>query len=293
MAAPPPPAPAGVALASAQARPAEAERPPAPGRGARLARRLALPLAILALWQGVAAAGWVPSASLPSPAAVGRGWWVWIFGPVTPLAWYSGTWGLYVLMSLRRVLVGFALAAAAGVGLGVLIGWYAAMEDLFDGLINFLRAVPMTAWVPFAVFLFGIHESAAIFLIAFGSFFPIVVNAAAGARQTPRILIRAARMLGTEPRKLLVRVVLPAAQPAIFTGLRVGLGLAWVLVIVAEMLAVQGGLGYALWSAYQFSRLDLILAAIASVGALGLASDRLLSALGGRVLRWQRGLTGL
>jgi NitT/TauT family transport system permease protein len=150
----------------------------------------------------------------------------------------------------------------------------------------------MTAWVPFAVFIFGIHESAAIFLIAFGSFFPIVVNASAGARQTPRILIRAARMLGTPPQKLLVRVVLPAALPAVFTGLRVGLGLAWVLVIVAEMLAVQGGLGYALWSAYQFSRLDLIIAAIISVGGLGLASDRLVSLLARRILRWQVGTTG-
>jgi NitT/TauT family transport system permease protein len=195
-------------------------------------------------------------------------------------------------MSLERVAAGFAIAAAAGVSLGVLIGWYSVVEDVCDGVINFLRAVPMTAWVPFAVFLFGIHESAAIFLIAFGAFFPIVVNVAAGARQTPRILIRAARMLGTPPRKLLVRVVLPAALPAIFTGLRVGLGLAWVLVIVAEMLAVQGGLGYALWSAYQFSRLDLILAAIASVGGLGLASDRLISLLSRRILRWQTGSTG-
>ena len=100
-------------------------------------------------------------------------------------------------------------------------------------------------------------------------------------------------MLGTRPRKRLIRVVLPFALPSIFAGLRVGLGLAWVLVIVAEMLAVQGGLGYALWSAYQFSRLDLILAAIVSVGILGLASDQLVSLLASRVLRWQRGLTGL
>lgn len=271
----------------------EIRQAPAPGKAGRAIRRLAVPVAILLGWQVVAAAGVVPGASLPSPAAVARAWWVWVFGLRTSLAWYSGTWGPYVLLSLRRVLVGFALAAGGGVGLGVLIGWYAAVEDLFDGLINFLRAVPMTAWVPFAVFLFGIHESAAIFLIAFGSFFPIVVNAAAGARQTPRILIRAARMLGTPPRKLLVRVVLPAALPAIFTGLRVGLGLAWVLVIVAEMLAVQGGLGYALWSAYQFSRLDLILAAIFSVGALGLASDRLVYRIGARIMRWQMGLTGL
>lgn len=280
-------------LAGVDGPPAGVERLAAPGRVARLVRRLIVPVAVLVAWQGVVASGWVPRASLPSPAAVAEAWWIWIVGPVTPLGWYSGTWGLYVLMSLRRVVAGFAIAAGAGVGLGVLIGWYTAVEDLFDGVINFLRAVPMTAWVPFAVFFFGIHESAAVFLIAFGSFFPVVVNAAAGARQTPRILIRAARMLGTKPRKLLVRVVLPAALPAIFTGLRVGLGLAWVLVIVAEMLAVQGGLGYALWSAYQFSRLDLILAAIASVGILGLASDRLVMAGAGRVLRWQRGLTGL
>lgn len=272
---------------------AETQRQEAPRRLARLVRRIIVPVAVLIVWHGVVTAGWVPRSSLPSPAAVVEAWWTWIVGPVTPLAWYSGTWGPYVLMSLRRVVTGFAIAAAAGVGLGVLIGWYTAMEDLFDGVINFLRAVPMTAWVPFAVFFFGIHESAAVFLIAFGSFFPVVVNAAAGARQTPRILIRAASMLGTRPRKLLVRVVLPAALPAIFTGLRVGLGLAWVLVIVAEMLAVQGGIGYALWSAYQFSRLDLILAAIASVGVLGLASDRLVSAIAGRMLRWQRGLTGL
>lgn len=287
------PASADVRLSGVHGSPRGVELPATPGRSARLARRLAVPVAILVIWQAVVALHWVPRASLPSPAAVAEAWWVWIAGPVTPLSWYSGTWGLYVLMSLRRVVVGFAIAAGAGVGLGVLIGWYAAVEELFDGVINFLRAVPMTAWVPFAVFFFGIHESAAVFLIAFGAFFPIVVNAAAGARQTPRILIRAARMLGTRPRKLLVRVVLPAALPAIFTGLRVGLGLAWVLVIVAEMLAVQGGLGYALWSAYQFSRLDLILAAIVSVGILGLASDRLVSALAGRVLRWQRGLTGL
>ncbi len=263
------------------------------GRRRRLLRQLAVPITVLVVWQGVVSAGWVREASLPSPASVVAAWWTWIAGPVTPLGWSSGTWLTYVLMSVRRVAVGFAIAAAAGVGLGVLIGWYAAVEELLDGMINFLRAVPMTAWVPFAVFFFGIHESAAVFLIAFGSFFPIVVNAAAGARQTPRILIRAARMLGTRPRKLLVRVVLPAALPSIFTGLRVGLGLAWVLVIVAEMLAVQGGLGYALWSAYQFSRLDLILAAIVSVGALGLASDRLVSAGGGHLLRWQRGLTGV
>lgn len=99
-------------------------------------------------------------------------------------------------------------------------------------------------------------------------------------------------MLGTPPYKLLFSVVVPSALPSIFTGLRVGIGLAWVLVIVAEMLAVQGGLGFALWSAYQFARLDIMVAAIISVGVLGLLSDRLLFHLGRRVTRWQKGLIG-
>lgn len=278
-------------LSATSAHPASRRGAPrvGPSRSARVLRRWVVPVVLLAAWQAVVSSGLMPPSSLPSPVAVARAWWIWIDGPRTALGWYSGTWFPYVVMSLRRVLTGFILAAVTGVVFGVLLGWSAIMEDLFDGLLNFMRAVPMTAWLPFAVFFFGIHEAAAVFLIAFGSFFPIVVNSASGAKQTPRILIRAARMLGTPRRRLLLRVVLPAALPSILTGLRVGLGLAWVLVIVAEMLAVQGGLGYALWSAYQFDRLDLILAAIVSVGLLGLGSDRLLLLLGSRVLRWQVG----
>jgi NitT/TauT family transport system permease protein len=258
----------------------------------RIARGLAVPVLIVVAWQTACDLDWTPSFSIPSPWAVIESWYVWIFGPVLPLSWYSGTWMLYVLLSLRRVAAGFAIASACGVTFGLLLGWYALINDLFDSLVNFLRAIPTTAWVPFTVFFFGIHESAAIFLIAFGAFFPITMNVAAGARQTPRTLIRAALMLGTPPRKLLWRVVLPATLPSVFAGLRIGLGLAWVLVIVSEMLAVQGGLGYALWSAYQVNRLDLIVDAIISVGLLGLISDWLLVWISGKALRWQRGLLG-
>jgi NitT/TauT family transport system permease protein len=258
----------------------------------RVGRGLLVPGLIVIVWQIASDLGWMPSVSIPSPAAVIQSWYTWIFGPVLPLAWYSGTWFLYVLLSLRRVAAGFAIASAAGVTFGLLLGWHALIHDLFDGLVNFLRAIPTTAWVPFTVFFFGIHESAAIFLIAFGSFFPITMNVAAGARQTPRTLVRAALMLGTPKRKILWRVVLPSTLPSIFAGLRIGLGLAWVLVIVSEMLAVQGGLGYALWSAYQVNRLDLIVDAIISVGLLGLLSDWLLISLSSLALRWQRGLIG-
>lgn len=258
----------------------------------RLLRGFIVPAVILAVWQLAAVTGWAPSSSIPSPAAVIESWYEWIAGPVTPLAWYSGTWGTYALLSVRRVAAGFAIASVAGATFGLMLGWYALMNDLFENMVNFLRAIPTTAWVPFVVFFFGIHETAAISLIAFGAFFPIATNIAAGARQTPRTLIRAARMLGTPSRKVLWRVVLPSTLPAVFAGLRIGLGLSWVLVIVAEMLAVQGGLGYALWSAYQVNRLDLIVAAIISVGLFGLASDWLLVRLSSVSLRWQRGLVG-
>jgi NitT/TauT family transport system permease protein len=269
-----------------------AARPPAPWRvwGWYVAKRLIVPVCLLILWQ--LATVLAPTPSLPSPGVVLDSWYIWVFGPVRALQWYSGTWLYFGLLSLRRVGAGFAIASVCGVSFGLLLGWYATVSDLFDGMINFLRAIPTTAWIPFAVFFFGIHESAAIFLIAFGSFFPIVTNVASGARQTPRTLIRAALMLGTRRHKLLLRVVLPSALPAVLTGLRVGLGLSWVLVIVSEMLAVQGGLGYALWSAYQFNRLDLIVTAIISVGTFGLLSDWALGRAGAWTLRWQRGLTG-
>src|SRR5690606_10988400 len=120
-----------------------------------------------------------------------------------------------------RVLIGFAIASVIGVTLGILIGWYKLVSDLFDPIVQWLRPIPMTAWLPFATFLFGIREGAAVFLIAMGAFYPIAINCTAGAEQTPKNLVRAALMLGTSPRMLLFRVVLPAALPNIFTGLRV------------------------------------------------------------------------
>jgi NitT/TauT family transport system permease protein len=188
------------------------------------------------------------------------------------------------------VFIGFAIASALGIIVGILIGWFELMNDLLDPIVQWLRPIPMTAWLPFATFMFGIREGAAIFLIAMGSFFPIVVSCTHGAEQTPKNLVRAALMLGTSSHRLLLRVVLPSALPYIFNGLRVGLGIAWVLVIVSEMLAVKGGIGYAMWTAYQFVRIDLIIAAMFTMGLLGLISDRILLFLSRRLLRWNTGL---
>jgi len=256
----------------------------------RFIRGMIVPLLLLGLWQLVASRELISSTFVPPPADVARAWWTWAFGERNPLSWTSGTFLEYSWLSTRRVLIGFTIGSFFGVTLGVLIGYFRLVSDLLDPTIQALRPIPQTAWLPFATLIFGIRETAAVFLIAMGCFFPVVLNSAGGAQQTPKLLVRAALMLGTSRTKILSRVVIPSAMPSIITGLRLGLGLAWVLVIVAEMLAVRGGLGYAIWSSYTFIRMDLILAAIIAIGFYGWVSDRILVLAAGWLTRWQQGL---
>lgn len=258
--------------------------------GVRLiTRRVIGPLIFLALWHLASTYGWVDARFVPTPATVLHTLNEWMFGTVgeTP---NSGTWFYHAGNSAYRVFGGFLIAAVLGVLIGCLIGWFRLVFDLLDPVIQIMRPIPITAWVPFAVIFFGIRDASAFFLIALGAFFPIVVNTAAGVAGTPKLLVRAARMLGIRSYMILPRVVLPAAMPYIFTGLRLGIGLAWVLVIVAEMLAVKSGLGFAMWDAYYFLRLDVIIAAMLSVGFLGFISDLVIKLIARWVLRWSQGL---
>jgi len=242
------------------------------------------------LWEVAANAGMVDVRFIPAPTKVLAAWYQWIFGTQKTLADpYIGTWALHALQSAYRVLLGFLFAGAVGILLGVLIGYFRLFGELVDPLLQMLRPIPITAWVPFAVIFFGIQTPSAVFLIALGAFFPIVVNTTAGVNRVPRSLIRAAQMLGTPNLKLLPRVILPAALPSIFTGLRVGFGMAWVLVVVSEMLAVKGGLGYVLWDSYYYMRMDIIIAAMLSIGLLGFVSDWLILQISNHVVRWNEG----
>jgi NitT/TauT family transport system permease protein len=256
----------------------------------RIARRAIVPLLFVVLWEIAIRSGYVESPFLPAPSKVLVSWYQWIFGShqgaTDP---YVGTWLMHALQSTYRVLLGFAIASIVGIVVGILVGYFKICEDLFDPLIQVLRPIPITAWLPFAVIFFGIRTGSAVFLIALGAFFPIVVNTTSGVQRVPRTLIRAAQTLGAPQLHILPRVVFPAALPAIFTGLRVGLGMAWVLVIVSEMLAVKGGLGFVLWDSYYYLRMDVIVAAMLSVGLLGFASDCIIVAIGNHVLRWNEG----
>jgi NitT/TauT family transport system permease protein len=238
-----------------------------------------LPLAFLTLWTVAVHRHWVVEGIIPSPVQVVQSWYWWIVGlPTRSMSPYSGTWVAAVLYSSRRVLQGFLLAAAVGIPLGLFVGWNRLVARLVDPSIQLLRPVPITAWLPFAI---------AVFLIGLGAFYPIVVNTTHGVRDTNLLLLRAARMMGAGESTILTKVVFRSALPSIFTGLRLGIGIAWTAVIVAEMIAVKSGLGYVLWDAYYVGRMDICVATMLSVGLLGFVSDRLLQLLAHVVLKWR------
>ncbi len=249
---------------------------------------LLLPAALLALWHFAVELRWVTEGIIPSPAQVLRAWDTWIFGSARmTLSPYSGTWLSNVTYSTRRVLEGFGLAALVAIPLGLMIGWNRLAARLVDPSIQLLRPVPITAWLPFAIAVFGIYDASALFLIGLGAFYPIVVNTTHGVRDTNLLLLRAARMMGAGPGTVLAKVVFRSALPSIFTGLRLGIGVAWTAVIVAEMIAVKSGLGYVLWDAYYVGRMDICVATMASVGILGFLSDRVIVWASRLLLRWR------
>lgn len=246
-----------------------------------------VPTAVVVLWQVM---GSMPGMAgiLPTPLKVLEGWHSWIFAkPGMGLNPYLGTWLANVEYSSMRVAQGFTLAALIGVPLGLLIGWSKFISQMLDPMIQSLRPIPITAWLPFSIAVFGIRDIGSIFLIFLGGFYAIVVNTTQGARDVDRNLVRAALMMGASRTQLLLRVVLPAAMPSIFTGLRIGLGIAWTAVIVAEMVAVKSGLGYVLWDAYYVGRMDIVLADMVSIGAMGYISDRIIVFIERKMLVWR------
>lgn len=257
-------------------------------RGAALPwQYIVVPLFVLLVWEIAADNGFVDAGLIPAPHTVVRTWWIWIVGGAAQSgSLYDGSWLANAWASVSRVLLGFAIAGAAGITIGISIGWFRLPRLLLQPLVDTIRPIPITAWIPFTVVFFGIGGASSIMLIALGAFFPIALNSAAGAQGTPEVLVSAARMLGTSKHRLVWRVVLPAALPSIVTGLRVGLALAWMLVIVAEMVAVKSGLGFSLWEAYYFTRPDVIVAAMFSVGILGFVSDKLLLFCTNRLMKW-------
>ncbi|MEQ1948895.1 MAG: ABC transporter permease [Bryobacteraceae bacterium] len=208
---------------------------------------------------------WSGSTIFPSPLDVQKG--------VAELM-RKGLLGSYIADSLRRVGIGFSAAALLGIPLGLTLGWYPAASQVVNPLIQMLRPISPIAWIPLAIVWFGVGDAAAIYLIFLGAFFPIVVAAMNGVRNVPSMFRRAGRNFGLNPTQLLAKVVFPAALPQIIVGLRIALGIAWLVVVAAEMIAVDSGLGYLVIDARNSGkRYDLVVAAMLMIGLIGLGLD--------------------
>jgi NitT/TauT family transport system permease protein len=250
---------------------------------------LIVPMAILLLWELVVRMGLIPPGLLSSPSGIAKGLSVWAFGPAgNGMNAYSGTLLSNMLNSGERVFEGFLVAIVVGVPTGLMIGYNKSFAKTFDPFIQSMRPVPITAWMPVSLTLFGISGLSAISLISLGAFYPIVINSAMGARDINKQFVRAARMMGASPRQLMMRVIVPNALPAIFVGLRLGIGVAWTAVVIAEMVAVKSGLGYVLWDAYYIGRMEIVLGDMVAIGLLGFLSDCLIVAIERRVLHWKQ-----
>jgi NitT/TauT family transport system permease protein len=272
-------------------------------RAQDIAVGLVVPIIAIGIWQWVANMGWVNENILPSPLAVWRKWVAYLLPMQEFATWHENNpagsrlaWALSgelivdSLGSLYRVVVGFAVGAVLALPLGLAMGASRIAYAWMNPLVQLLRPIPPIAYIPLSILWFGLGNPPAIFLIAIGAFFPVLMNTIAGVRQVDGIYLRAARNLGAGGTTMFLRVILPAAVPYILTGMRIGVGTAFIVVIVSEMIAVNNGLGFRILEAREYFWSDKIIAGMITIGLLGLAIDSGMNRLNNYLLRWHRGL---
>jgi len=241
------------------------------------------PLALVVLWHAaVITSG---TKLVPTPYMVGVMMVDFTFGGVYDDA-FSKTLFTHLFASMGRVYGGFFLAAALGIPLGLAIGKIMLFRQLLDPTLSLLRPIPVTAWLPLSMVFFGLGPRSAVFLVFLGAFYPILLNTIFGVRSVDPRLFEAASMLGCDGARLFRQVVLPASLPSIFTGLRLGHGFAWILIVVGEMTGVPTGLGAVIMDGRTLSRADLVITGMIVIGVAGFLCDRVIVAINNRVLRW-------
>lgn len=236
-----------------------------------------LPVALVALWQYFSAIGRLPAGILPAPSDVLRAAW--------GLA-ERGELQRDVLVSLRRVAIGFVTGAATGLVLGFLVGLSSLAHGLLDRSLQMVRTIPHLALVPLMILWFGIGEEPRVLLVAMGSLFPVYLNTMSGIRGVDPKLIELGRSYGLGPLGLIAGVVLPGALPPILTGIRYALGVAWLTLVVGETIASRDGIGYMVQNARELLRTDVILLAIVLYAIAGWLADSITRAVERRLLRW-------
>jgi NitT/TauT family transport system permease protein len=244
---------------------------------------LIVPLLLLAFWQVATTQQW--TRLIPTPYQVGEYMVDFAVGGIYDDA-YSGTLLTHLLASMSRVYGGFALAALFALPIGLMIGRMPTARMLLDPFLQVMRPIPVTAWLPLSMILFGLGARSAFVLVCLGAFYPILLNTIFGVRGVDPKLFEAAAMLGCKGNAQFYKVVLPAAVPSIFTGLRLGLGLAWFVIVVGEMTGVPQGLGAVIMDGRTLSRTELVICGMIVIGVAGYLSDRVVVLIGNRLLRW-------
>lgn len=243
--------------------------------------RAALPLAAaLLIWYLLTADNvvlWLRFDKVPGPADV---------YDTLKVQLKSGSYYQDLLASLRRIILGFGLAAVSGVAIGMAIGRSRVVQALVRPLIEVARPIPAIALVPLAILVFPTGEQGIVFITFFAAFFPVVVSTIHAMKTLPKVWEEAARTMGARRLSVLAHVVLPGAMPGIFSGLSVSMGVAWICVISAEMISGQFGIGYYTWQSYGLLDYSGVIVGMLSIGILGWGTAWLVERLGSRVNRW-------
>jgi len=250
---------------------------------AAVARRLLpwlVPALLIGVWQLSSSAGWLSSRILPAPLDVVRAF--------ASLAASGELWS-HIWTSSQRALLGLAVGGGLGLLLGLLTGSVRFAETLLDSTIQMVRNIPALALIPLVILWFGIEESAKLFLISVAVFFPLYINTFHGIRNVDPALIEMARTYGLSGWQLYRQVILPGALPSILVGLRFSLGFMWVILIVAETISAQAGIGYMTMNAREFLQTDVVLVGILLYALLGKLADVLARLLERVWLRWHPG----
>ncbi len=236
----------------------------------------------LVIWQLFTS---IPGATLPGPVKVVQDTWTLILYPFYDRGGTDKGLFWQVLASLQRVAIGYTLAAIVGIALGILVGLNKTMSKALDPIFQFLRTVPPLAWVPIALAALQQNQPAALFVIFITAIWPILINTAVGVKQIPQDYNNVAKVLQLSQKKYFLKVLIPAALPYIFTGLRIAIGLSWLAIIAAEIV-MSGivGIGFFIWNAYQNGQVSEIILALFYIGSVGLILDKAMAWLQNRIL---------
>ena len=236
----------------------------------------------LGLWELLCSA---PDASLPPPSRVVADTWELIVDPFFDRGGVDKGLFWHIYASVKRVALGYLLASIAGIALGVLIGSSKFATRALDPIFQVLRTIPPLAWLPLSLAAFRDAQPSAIFVIFITAIWPIIINTAVGIRNIPQDYQNVAKVLRLNRGEYFVHIMLPAAAPFIFTGLRIGVGLSWLAIVAGEMLIGGVGIGFFIWDSWNSSRISDIILALIYVGVIGLLLDRTIAVLGRIVTR--------